>query len=148
MSGPGLKVEWNDPRLPALRRIRPPAFMLLCVGALNLLFCLFVLGAMAFGYKMPTGADPATIQQAQPITWSLILTILGAVVSGALSIWGAFNAFNLRGWGLVAVGSVTAMFPLTPACCLGVPIGGWMLWVINAPEVRNFFTGSERPPPG
>jgi hypothetical protein len=148
MSGPGLNVPRNDPRMPALRRIRPPAFMLLCVGALNLLFCLGVLGAMALGYQMPTGADPATIQQAQPITWSLILTILGAVVSGILSIWGALNAFNLRGWGLVTVGSVTAMFPLTPACCLGLPIGAWMLWVINAPEVKNFFTGSENTPPG
>ena len=144
MSGPGLNVPLNDPRLPALRRVRPPAFVLLCVGSLNLVFCLAVLAAILLGFRMPTGADPATIQQAQPVTWSLILTILGAVVSGVLSIWGAWNAFSLRNWGLVAVGSVTAMFPLTPTCCLGLPIGLWMLWTINAAEVKSFFTGSER----
>jgi hypothetical protein len=147
MSGPGLNVSLNDPRMPALRRVRPPAFLLLCVGSLNLVFCLAVLGAILLGYQMPTGADPATIQQAQPVTWALILTILGAVVSGVLSIWGAWKAFSLSNWGLVAVGSVTAMFPLTPTCCLGVPVGIWMLWTLNAPEVKDFFSGSDKAPP-
>lgn len=142
MSGPGLNVPLNDPRMPALRRMRPPAFVLLCVGSINLLFCLMVLAAIVLGFQLPTGADPTTIQQTQPVTWPLILTILGAVVSGVLSIWGAWNAFSLRNWGLVAVGSVTAMFPLTPTCCLGLPVGLWVLWTINAPEVKNFFTGS------
>jgi hypothetical protein len=64
------------------------------------------------------------------------------VVSGVLSIWGAWNAFSLRNWGLVTVGAVTSMFPLTPTCCLGVPVGLWILWTINAPEVKNFFTGA------
>jgi uncharacterized membrane protein HdeD (DUF308 family) len=140
MSGPGLNVPLNDPRLPALRKLRPPAFLLLCVGALNILFCLGVLGALAFGYRMPTGADPAAIQQVQPVTWSLLLTIAGAVVSGVLSIWGALSALNLRGWGLVVVGAVTAVFPLTPTCCLGIPFAGWMLWVLSMPEVKQHFT--------
>jgi uncharacterized integral membrane protein len=134
--------------MPALRRVRPPAFLLLCVGILDIVFCLAVLGAIQLGYQMPTGADPATIQQAQPATWPLLLTILGAVVSGVLSVWGAWNAFSLRNWGLAAVGSVTAMFPLTPTCCLGVPVGIWMLWTLNAPEVKDFFSSSEKAPPG
>jgi len=140
MSGPGLNVPLNDPRLPALRRVRPPAFLLLCVGILDIIFCLGVLGAMALGYQLPTGADPFTIQQAQPVTWVQLLTIAGAVVARAMSIWGAWSAFSLRGWGLVVVGAVTAMLPLAPACCLGLPIGAWMLFVLNAPEVRQHFT--------
>ena len=36
MSGPGLNVPLGDPRLPALRRLRPPAFLLLCVGILDI----------------------------------------------------------------------------------------------------------------
>lgn len=146
MSGPGLNVPLNDPRMPALRRIRPPAFLLLCVGALNLVFCLAVLGALALGYKLPTGADPAVIQQAQPVTWTLILTILGAVVSSVLCIWAAWSAFSLRNWGLVAVGAVAATLPLAPACCLGIPVCLWLLWTINTPEVKQFFTNAERPP--
>jgi len=139
MAGPGLNVPLNDPRLPALRRVRPPAFLLMCVGSLNILFCLAVAGALAFGWRLPMGADPAAVAQEQPATWSLILTIAGAVVAGVLSIWGALSAFNLRGWGLVVVGAVTAMFPLTPTCCLGAPFGAWMLWVLSQPEVRQHF---------
>jgi hypothetical protein len=140
MSGPGLNVPQGDPRLPALRRLRPPAFLLLCVGVLDILFCVGVLVAIALGVQMPTGADPSVVEQAQPVTWSLILTILGAVVARALSVWGAWSAFSLRNWGLVVVGAVTAMLPLAPACCMGVPVGAWMLFTINAPEVRQHFT--------
>jgi hypothetical protein len=140
MSGPGLNVPVGDPRLPALRRLRPPAFLLLCVGVLDILFCVGVLVAIALGIQMPTGADPSVVQEAQPVTWSLILTILGAVVARALSIWGAWSAFSLRNWGLVVVGAVTAMLPLAPACCMGVPVGAWMLFTLNAPEVRQHFT--------
>jgi hypothetical protein len=140
MSGPGLNVPPGDPRLPALRRLRPPAFLLLCVGVLDILFCVGVLVAIALGMQMPTGAEPSVVQEAQPVTWSLILTILGAVVARALSIWGAWSAFSLRSWGLVVVGAVTAMLPLAPACCMGVPVGAWMLFTLNAPEVRQHFT--------
>jgi integral membrane sensor domain MASE1 len=143
MSGPGLNVPLNDPRMPALRRVRPPAFLLLCVGLLDIFFCVAVLTLSYLGVQimpLPPGADPASLQQAQPMTWQVLLTILGAIVARALSIWGAWNAFNLRSWGLVVVGSVTAMMPLAPACCLGLPVGAWMLFVLNAPEVRQHFT--------
>ena len=140
MSGPGLNVPLNDPRMPALRRLRPPAFLLLCVGILDIVFCLGVLGAMALGYQLPTGADPSAIQQAQPVTWVQLLTIVGAVVARAVTLWGAWSAFSLRNWGLVVVGAVTAMLPLAPACCLGLPIGAWLLFVLNAPEVRQHFS--------
>lgn len=143
MSGPGLNVPLGDPRLPALRRLRPPAFLLLCVGILDIVFCLAVLSLTYLGiqiFPLPPGTDAATLQQVQPMTWQLVLTILGAIVARALSIWGALSAFNLRSWGLVVVGAVTAMLPLAPACCLGLPVGGWMLFVINAPEVRQHFT--------
>jgi hypothetical protein len=132
----------NDPRLPALRRVRPPAFLLLCVGSLNTLFCLVSLviaGALALGWQPPEKAALVLQNLQQQNSWALILTIAGAVVAGVLSIWGALSAFSLRGWGLVVVGSVTSMFPLTPTCCLGVFVGAWMLWVLSQPEVRQHF---------
>ncbi len=143
MSGPGLNVSLDDPRMPALRRLRPPAFLLLCVGILDIVICVAALALMYLGIQLlplPAGTTRETLQQAQPMTWQLLFTILGAIVARALSIWGAMSAFNLRSWGLVVVGSVTAMLPLAPACCLGLPVGGWMLFVLNAPEVRQHFT--------
>ncbi len=140
MSGPGLNVPLGDPRMPALRKVRPPAFLLLCVGALNILLCVAALAAMLLGYRVlpaPAGADAVAREQA---TLPVLLTALGAIVSGILTLWGALSAFNLRSWGLVVVGSVTAMFPLTPTCCLGIPFAAWMLWVLSMPEVKGHFT--------
>ncbi|HSP79225.1 MAG TPA: hypothetical protein VLQ93_11890 [Myxococcaceae bacterium] len=140
MSGPGLNVPLDDPRLPALKLVRPPAFLLLCVGILNILICLVVLAAMLFGVQvLPTASEAAAAQQ-EPVTWPVLLTALGAIVSGALTVWGALSAFNLRSWGLVVVGAITAIFPLTPTCCLGLPFAAWMLWVLNMPEVKRHFS--------
>jgi hypothetical protein len=138
MSGPGLNVPLNDPRLPALRRLRPPAFLLLCVGSLNILLCLMALAAMLLGYRLLPAQGPEAA--AEPVTVPLLLTALGAIVSGALTIWGALSAFSLRSWGLVVVGAVTAVFPLTPTCCLGAPFAAWMLWVLSMPEVKQHFS--------
>jgi hypothetical protein len=139
MSGPGLNVPLDDPRLPALRLVRPPAFLLLCVGLLNIGLCLVVLAAMLFDIQvLPTTPEAAAAQQ-EAATWPVLLTALGAIVSGALTVWGALSAFSLRNWGLVVVGAVTAVFPLTPTCCLGLPFAAWMLWVLNMPEVKKYF---------
>jgi hypothetical protein len=140
MSGPGLNLPPNDPRMPALRRLRPPAFVLLCVGALNIFFWVAGVTLALLGVQIippPPGVDAAAMQQAQLMSWQVLLTIFGAVIAGAVSIWAAMSAFNLRSWGLVVVGTVTAM---APACCLGVPVGAWMLFVLNAPEVRQHFS--------
>jgi uncharacterized membrane protein HdeD (DUF308 family) len=126
--------------MPALRKIRPPAFLLLCVGALNILLCLITLAAMFLGYQvLPNQGTEAAAAQA-PVTIPVVLTALGAIVSGVLTIWGALSAFSLRNWGLVAVGAITAVLPLTPTCCLGLPFAAWMLWVLSMPEVKQHFS--------
>lgn len=139
MSGPGLNLPPNDPRMPALRRLRPPAFVLLCVGVLNIFFWVLSITLTQLGIHLipvPPGVDAANPLQ----SWQIVLTIIGAVISGAVSIWAAVSAFNLRSWGLVVVGSLTAMLPLAPACCLGFPVGAWLLFTLNAPEVKQHFT--------
>lgn len=142
MSGPGLNVPLNDPRMPALRKLRPPAFLLLCVGILNILVCGVALAAMFFGFRLiPVQGDAAAAAAQQPqITWPLLLTVFGSIVAGVLSIWGAMSAFNLRAWGLAMVGSIAALLPMGPTCCLGLPVAVWMFWVLGMPEVKQHFT--------
>lgn len=136
MTGPGLNVPANDPRMPALRQVRPPAFLLLCIGILNALFFPVVIGLEALGV-LPPGIG---LQQAHAHSPTLTtLTVLAAVVSGALSIWGALSAMYLRNWGLVVVGAVVSLLPLYPTCCLGLLAGGWMLWAANMPLVKKHF---------
>jgi hypothetical protein len=127
--------------MPALRKVRPPAFLLLCVGSLNIVICLLALAAMFLGFRLfpLQGAEAAAAAQEQ-VTWPVILTAFGSMVAGALTIWGALSALNLRSWGLVTVGAITALLPLGPTCCLGLPFAAWMFWVLSMPEVKQHFT--------
>lgn len=137
MSGPGLNVSRNDPRWPALRRLRPPAFMLMNVGLINIAYAL-VMAAVLRGLLFAP-ADFVNSLRGES-TWEAPLKILGAIAGGALSIMGAWSAFNLRRWALVVVGAATAVITPTPVCFVGFPFALWMLWVLSMPEVRQHFT--------
>jgi hypothetical protein len=132
MSGPGLHVALNDPRLPTLRRVRPAAFLLMCVGALDILFWFSMITLHVLRI------ENFTVPSDQ--LGSFTLNIVGALVARSITLWAALNVVNLRKWGIGVVGSFTAMLPLAPACCFGVPVGAWMLFVLNSAEVRKDFT--------
>lgn len=141
MTGPGLNVPRNDPRMPALRRIRPAGLLLVCAALLDLLFCLVVGVTLMLGIQLlplPKGMDPTTA--APPETWQIVFTFAGVVLTRGLTLWGAWGAFSLRRWHLALVGSLTIMTPLAPACCLGLPVGAWMVFVLLDPDVRKHFT--------
>ncbi|MFY0578478.1 hypothetical protein ACN28S_33025 [Cystobacter fuscus] len=132
MSGPGLNVPLNDPRLPTLRRVRPPAFLLLCTGILDILFWV----AMVILHLSRVGNFVVPADQ----FWPFLFNIMGALVARGITIWAALNIVNLKKWGIGMVGSLTVMLPLAPACCFGVPVGAWMLFVLNDTDVRKHFT--------
>jgi|GEM_PF-1094741 len=142
MSGPGLKVALNDPRMPALRRVRPAAFLLLCLGIVDLIFVAGMLVAVGLDlqiFPLPPGVDPANRPRLADLS-SYSFAAVGAVLARGLTIWGAVNALNLRRKGFVIMGCLTAMIPFTPGCCMGVPVGAWLLTVLNDASVRKHFT--------
>ena len=132
MSGPGLQIPPNDPRMPALRQVRPPAFLLLCTGILDILF--WVVMTTLHLLRVEHFTVPAEDQ------WSLVFNIMAALVARSITVWAALNIMNLRKWGIGVVGSFTVMLPLAPACCFGVPVGAWMLFVLYNADVRKHFT--------
>jgi hypothetical protein len=139
MSGPGLDLPATDPRATALRLVRPPAFFLLCVGVLAILFnavgLVLALVGVPSPFPPPPGQEPAVIQ----VTPALVLTILAGVICGVLSIWGALSAMKLKGYGLVTVGAITAAFCLSPTACIGIPVTCWLLFTLSRQEVRKAF---------
>lgn len=145
MSGPGLNLPSTDPRFPILRRVRPPAFLLLVVGSLNVFFSLSILVAALFKIPVPnvqahTSADPATV--VLPVTATLFLGIAASLVFAATTIWGALNAMSLRGYAIAIMGALTSTLPLSCTCALGVFVGPWMFFTLLRPEVRKVFNSS------
>ncbi|WP_146210090.1 hypothetical protein [Vitiosangium sp. GDMCC 1.1324] len=137
MSGPGLNVPRSDPRWPALRRLRPPAFMLMNVAIINIAYAL-AMAAVLGGY-LPVPQEFANAVRGET-SWAAPLKIVGALVTASLTLWGAWSAFNLRRWTLVVVGAATAVLTPTPVCFVGFPFAVWMLWVLSMPEVRQHFS--------
>ena len=137
MSGPGLNVPRSDPRWPALRRLRPPAFMLMNVAIINILYVLAMV-AVIRGY-LPVPQEFANAMRGQT-AWEAPLKISAALVTSAITLFAAWNAFSLRRWWLVVLGAATAVLTPTPVCFLGFPFAAWMFWVLRMPEVRQHFT--------
>jgi uncharacterized membrane protein len=140
MSGPGLNLPKDDPRYRALSMVRAPAFLLLCVGTLNLLLCFVVLvlagltasGAVPLSERMEIALKEYSLV-------SFLLPAVAAIICGVLSVWGALSALNLRGWGLAMVGAITASFCLSPTVCIGIPATCWTLFILSRPDVRKAF---------
>lgn len=59
----------------------------------------------------------------------------------ALVILGGVKMLQLRARGLVMTAAVLVMIPCFTSCCcvLGLPLGIWVIVLINKPEVRNQF---------
>lgn len=140
MSGPGLNLPKDDPRYPGLRLVRAPAFLLLCVGTLNLVLCIVLLvvaGLIAAGVVTPSEETIAELKSYSLL--SFLLPAGAAIICAVLSIWGALSALSLRGWGLAMVGAIAASFCMSPTVCVGIPTTCWMLFILSRPEVRKAF---------
>ena len=138
MSGPGIQLPPSDPRHKVLNIVRPPAFFLLCVGVLNIIYNIagFVLAALKVTSPFtPAGATPAPLE----LSPTLALMLLVGILCGVLSTWGALNALNLKGYGLATVGGITALYILSPGCVIGVPVAIWILFTLRRDGVREAF---------
>ncbi len=64
-----------------------------------------------------------------------------SVLIFALVILGGVKMLQLRARGLVMTAAVLVMIPCFTSCCcfLGLPLGIWVIVLINRPEVRNQF---------
>lgn len=139
MSGPGLQnLPPSDPRWPALNLVRPPAFLLLAVGTLNVIFSI-VLVVFAFGRIPVIGSTPDNPVYLEPTTGFLLGTAASLVCAG-VTIWGALNAMRLRGYAIALMGALTALFPMSPSCVVAVLISPWMLFTLSRQEVRKVFS--------
>ena len=83
MSGPGLNLPKDDPRYRALSLVRAPAFLLLCVGTLNIVLCLLLLvfaGLMAAGVVTLSPERAAALKDFSLA--SFLLPAVAAIICG------------------------------------------------------------------
>ena len=133
------------PVADAARLVSGPATAMLVVGILCAVAA--VLSMLANLLGMGAGARagqniPPQMQQWVEMTSGgvgIFLNLLGLAVSGFI-IFASTKMRKLESYGLVMAATIISMVPcLSPCCCVGLPVGIWILVVLCKPEVKSSF---------
>jgi len=147
----------------AKERIKTPAVLLLIVGIIAALVSLynivsiFTLDQQFANIEAQWDNDPnMKPQQKQDMKQMLntyknvakVLVPVGVVcglITATITIIGSVKIMNLKGKGLGTAGSILSMIPIVSGCCcLGIPVGIWVLIAMGKPEVKAGFAAVAR----
>jgi hypothetical protein len=129
----------------AARLVSGPATAMMVVGILCAVAA--VLSMLSNMLGMGAGARggqniPPQLQQWMEMSSGgvgIFLNLLGLAVSGFI-IFASTKMRKLESYGLVMTATIISMVPcLSPCCCVGLPIGIWVLVVLCKPEVKSSF---------
>ena len=97
-------------------------------------------GTQGFGQgggDMPPQFEQWARMSAGPL--GMFFNVVGIALSG-LIIFASTKMRKLESYGLVMAATIIAMVPcISPCCCVGLPIGVWVLVVLNKAEVKSAF---------
>ena len=70
----------------------------------------------------------------------LLLLMLGFQLPLAgVMLLGAVKMRQLKAYGLAQLGGIAALVPCGPMWMIGLPVGIWVLWTLNQPDVKRAF---------
>jgi hypothetical protein len=142
---PGSAPMPATPNIGAAQLVSGPATALLVVGILCAVAA--VLSMLSNMLGMGAGAGGAQNMPPQLQQWvemtsggvGIFLNLLGLAVSGFI-IFASVKMRKLESYGLVMAATIISMVPcLSPCCCVGLPVGIWILVVLCKPEVKSSF---------
>jgi len=139
----------TTPAGDAAALVNGPGIALMIVGIFCVLTALLSLASNVFGFGAnafaPGGGQPGMPPQLEK--WvqmtsggvGVALNIIGLGISGFI-IFASTKMRRLESYGLVMTGTIISMVPcISPCCCVGLPIGIWVLVVLSKPEVKSAF---------
>jgi hypothetical protein len=136
---PGLVPAGNP---DAERLVQGPGTALLVVGIICVLAA--VLGTVSNVTGVGRGNQPVPPEFER---WVEMMSGPTAIVAGViqmalgiLAIVAAGKMKRLESYGLLMTATILTMLPCTSGCCcIGLPIGIWILIVLSKPEVKSAF---------
>ena len=126
----------------AASQVRGAATGLLIVGILCAITALFGMVANATGAGRSYRGAPPELQRLLEATsgaTGIIVNVLQLALA-VLTIIAASKMRKLENYGLVMTATILSMIPCTSSCCcIGLPIGIWVLVVLNNADVKSAF---------
>lgn len=143
--GAPLMAGATSPDGQAQGLVNGPAIALMIVGILCILASIWgvVSNLLGLGGANANQANlPPQFQQYVKLMTGpvgIALNFLG-MAFGAFFIFASTKMKKLESFGLVMTATILSMLPCTSSCCcIGLPIGIWILVVLNKPEVKSSF---------
>lgn len=146
---PGSLPAYGAPIGPERVRemVQGPATALLVSGIICVILAILSVVANLMGTTFAPAMDEVP-QEMRPFVdamermqgpMAVISSLIGLAISG-LMIYAAQKMRNLESFALVVTATILAMVPCTsPCCCIGLPVGIWVLVVLFKPEVKAAF---------
>ncbi|MEZ6184671.1 MAG: hypothetical protein R3F62_06630 [Planctomycetota bacterium] len=145
--GPGPQAAYYGPDPAAI--VKAPAICLIVFGAVFGLMSLcntgyglaLIAGVIPQQQQMPPDAPPEMVEfmetymRVVPFT-TVAFGFIGLVTCVLAGVSGA-KLMNLTGGGMAKVSAILIMSPLWGCCCLGIPLGIWVLVTLAKPEVSE-----------
>lgn len=149
----------NDTPPSAAERLRAPAICLVAYGALSVLLQLGSLVNELLGnplqqrmveFLKERGID-TTAFDSDSLSGGLLFgaSVVMRFVLGALQLtlslfigWAGLQMLRRRHHAACMGAAIAACLPCSACCCLGIPLGIWVLVVLNREDVRQSFSES------
>ncbi|RCS52987.1 hypothetical protein DTL42_09240 [Bremerella cremea] len=129
------QVGANAARAEALEKIQTPALICVILTGLGIASNLIVLLITTIATLSAPNAENAAI-------WVGIQTVVIAFATAmlGLALYGAFQARDLKNFGLAWAGFIIALLPCSLLCILTIPISVWGMMVLSDASVQRQFT--------
>lgn len=160
LEGRDQPVEDRDERIirRAQNRIKTPAIVLLVSGIVGLLVTLasvpslFTMDKQFAQVQDQWDKDPNLKPEQKKEMKQMLntykdvaqvvlpISIVLSLITAGITILGSIMIMKLKGKGIGIMGSVLSMIPIASGCCcMGLPVGIWVLVVLSKPEVKAGF---------
>lgn len=128
----------------AEEKVNAPGIALMVVGVLTILTALGLSGFSLFGLGMGllNASDPVSFLMSSLTGVAQLVMYLGGIVAGIVIVMAGSRLRGLQSSGMVYAGAVMALLPCcSSCCCLGLPIGIWVIVTMQDDEVKAAFEG-------
>ncbi len=141
-----------DPQQVA-RMLKPPAIFLIFFAIAGIVFAIsglflkgFFMDALLRGIEqmnLPLDANARSqieAAKAAGVGVSDVLQVILGIATNIVMLVGALKMMKLQSWGFALAAAILVMLPCgSCCCCLGIPLGIWVIVLLNKPEVKAAF---------
>ena len=122
---------------------------LVVLGSIGYLWVLLNIVFMATGFNQDQFAEFE--QQFGPEVGRMIelgsqwIGLIFGFAGNALLLFGGLQMMKMKSWGVCVAACIFAMVPCFGCCCIGIPLGGFGLYLLFNAEIKQAFNAGALP---